>query len=180
MKTIPANITLTLAAGSESSPYYYNMRVRQQLCQSSCVDEQPSFRPSVLVKSIENVGISQYEITCHIEGTIHYIPCGCNSCATRAQLISQDVVIPVFSTVAITTAAVVVGCQTTTLRRMLAVIVARHSSVTFLLHSQSRLHDLLLCIDSIVRDGVHDSGATFRTYLCNRKGYLQGGIVSYV
>lgn len=109
MKTIPANITLTLAAGSESSPYYYNMRVRQQLCQSSCVDEQPSFRPSVLVKSIENVGISQYEITCHVEGTIHYIPCGCNSCATRAQLISQDVVIPVFSTVAITTAAVVVG-----------------------------------------------------------------------
>lgn len=104
-----AIIHATLAASSVASPYYYDINITQQLCHPACVDENPVFTPQFSVLSIELVGTSQYLINCHVEGTVHYILCGCSSCSTRAQVISQDFSIPVFSAAAITAATVAAG-----------------------------------------------------------------------
>lgn len=109
MKKLSTDIRLSLAAGSAAPPYYYNMMIKQDLCQSSCADEKPSFIPTLLLKSIEQVGVSQWELIFHLEGTVHYIPCGCNACGTKAQLISKDVAFPVFSTTPITSATALPG-----------------------------------------------------------------------
>lgn len=101
-RTIPACIMATLAVGATATAPYYDVNITQQLCAPSCVEETPVFNPQFSVKSIDNVGTSQYLITIHVEGVISYVPCNCGSCCTRSQVVSQDFTIPVFSATAIT------------------------------------------------------------------------------
>ena len=108
-KQNPAIITATLAAGSTTSPYYVQVNISQKLCQPTCVDETPVFAPVFSYVSLSNVGTSQYVINVHVEGVISYIPCGCNTCATRSQLISQDFTIPLYSATAPTSVTIASG-----------------------------------------------------------------------
>ena len=104
-RTIPANITATLALGSTATAPYYDVNITQQLCTPACVDETPVFAPTFSVKSIANVGTSQY----HVEGVINYIPCNCGTCCTRSQVVSQDFTIPVYSATAINSVTPAIG-----------------------------------------------------------------------
>lgn len=108
-RTIPACIMATLAVGATATAPYYDVNITQQLCAPSCVDETPVFNPQFSVKSIANVGTSQYLVTIHVEGVISYVPCNCGSCCTRSQVVSQDFTIPVFSAAAITTVTTSLG-----------------------------------------------------------------------
>ena len=99
----------TLAVGATATAPYYDVNITQQLCAPSCVDETPVFNPQFSVKSIANVGTSQYLITIHVEGVISYVPCNCGSCCTRSQVVSQDITIPVFSATAITNVTTSLG-----------------------------------------------------------------------
>lgn len=108
-RTIPACIMATLAVGATATAPYYDVNITQQLCAPSCVDETPVFNPQFSVKSIDNVGTSQYLITIHVEGVISYVPCNCGSCCTRSQVVSQDFTIPVFSATAITNVTISLG-----------------------------------------------------------------------
>lgn len=108
-RTIPACIMATLAVGATATAPYYDVNITQQLCAPSCVDETPVFNPQFSVKSIANVGTSQYLITIHVEGVISYVPCNCGSCCTRSQVVSQDLTIPVFSATAITNVTTSLG-----------------------------------------------------------------------
>ena len=108
-RTIPACIMATLAVGATATAPYYDVNITQQLCAPSCVDETPVFNPQFSVKSIANVGTSQYLITIHVEGVISYVPCNCGSCCTRSQVVSQDFTIPVFSATAITSVTTSLG-----------------------------------------------------------------------
>nr|DAL54156.1 MAG TPA_asm: hypothetical protein [Caudoviricetes sp.] len=108
-RTIPANITATLAVGATATAPYYDVNITQQLCTPACVDETPVFAPKISVKSIANVGTSQYLVVLHVEGVINYIPCNCGTCCTRSQVISQDFTIPVFSATAINSVTPAIG-----------------------------------------------------------------------
>lgn len=108
-RTIPACIMATLAVGATATAPYYDVNITQQLCAPSCVDETPVFNPQFSVKSIDNVGTSQYLITIHVEGVISYVPCNCGSCCTRSQVVSQDFTIPFFSATAITNVTTSLG-----------------------------------------------------------------------
>lgn len=109
MKTIPALIHATFGAGKNSSPYYYDVNITQTLCQAACCDEKPIFKPQFSVLSVEQVGEGQYIVNVHVEGAVSYIPCGCGSCQTRTQNISQDFTIPVYSATALTGATITAG-----------------------------------------------------------------------
>lgn len=109
MKTIPAVIHATFGAGKNSSPYYYDVNITQTLCQAACCEEKPVFKPQFSVLSVEQVGDGQYLVNVHVEGAVSYIPCGCGSCATRTQNISQDFAIPVYSATALTGATITAG-----------------------------------------------------------------------
>lgn len=101
-QTIPAIIVATMAAGKTSSPYIFNVAITQSLCEATCVDEKPVFTPSFSVVDIESAGITNlYNITIHVEGVVNYTPCYCSTCCTRSQIISQDFVLPIYSTTAI-------------------------------------------------------------------------------
>lgn len=108
-KTIQAIITATLAAGSTSSPYRYDVNITQQLCQPACADETPVFLPSFRLIGVENIGTSHYKASIHVEGVISYIPCGCSSCNTKSQTISQDFSISFISTAAPASVVVTAG-----------------------------------------------------------------------
>lgn len=108
-RTVPAIITATLASGATTTAPYYDINITQQLCSPACVDETPVFNPKFTVKSIANVGTSQYIVVVHVEGVVNYIPCNCGSCCTRSQVISQDFTIPVFSTSAVSAVTPAVG-----------------------------------------------------------------------
>ncbi len=108
-RTIPAIITATLALGATTAAPYYDINITQQLCSPACVDETPVFSPKFTIKSIANVGTSQYLIVVHVEGVVSYVPCNCGSCCTRSQVISQDFTIPVFSATAISAVTATVG-----------------------------------------------------------------------
>lgn len=101
-KTIPAVIHTTLAIGSTASAPYYDVNIQQILCQCACADEKPVFTPSFSPLAFEHVGTNQWLMYVHVEGVIHYIPCGCGSCYTKQQIVSQDFTIPVWSTTEIT------------------------------------------------------------------------------
>lgn len=108
-KTIPAEIHATLALGSTSAAPFYDVRINQTLCQCACVDETPVFSPSLSVNSIEAVGTNQYLVSIHVEGVIAYVPCGCGTCSTRTQVISQDFNVPIYSATAITGVTITTG-----------------------------------------------------------------------
>lgn len=108
-RTLPANITATLAVGATATAPYYDINITQQLCTPACVDETPVFTPKFTLKSITNVGTSQYLAVVHVDGVVSYVPCNCGSCCTRSQVISQDFTIPVFSATAISGIAIAAG-----------------------------------------------------------------------
>ena len=109
-RTIPACIMATLAVGATATAPYYDVNITQQLCAPSCVDETPVFNPQFSVKSIDNVGTSQYLITIHVEGVISYVPCNCGSCCTRSQVVSQDFTIVTTSLGSVKNRLVKVAC----------------------------------------------------------------------
>lgn len=117
-KQNPAIITATLAAGSTTSPYFFEVNISQRLCSPTCVDNTPVFNPSYSYKSISEVGTGQYVVTIHVEGVIAYIPCGCNTCSTRSQLISQDFAIPIASATAPTSVTIEAGSVTNTVAQV--------------------------------------------------------------
>lgn len=104
-----AVITATLAAGSTTSPYYFEINISQRLCNKSCVESQPAFAPIFTMKSVSQVGVGQYVVTIHVEGVIAYTPCDGNVCCTKTQLISQDFTIPFASVTAPTSVTVTSG-----------------------------------------------------------------------
>lgn len=104
-----AVITATLAAGSTTSPYFFEVNISQRLCHKSCVESMPSFAPIFTMKSVSQVGTGQFVATIHIEGVIAYTPCDGNVCCTKTQLISQDFTIPFASATAPTSVTVTVG-----------------------------------------------------------------------
>lgn len=117
-RTIPANITATLAVGATATAPYYDVNITQQLCAPACTDETPVFAPAFSVKSIANVGTSQYLVVLHVEGVVSYVPCNGNSCCTRSQVISQDFTVPVFSTTAIASVTPTIGAAQNGIARL--------------------------------------------------------------
>lgn len=116
MKQIKTTITTELAAGSSTSPYFYEMVIRHQLCRSTCADSVPLFTPAVSVVSTQNVGTSQYLVTLSVEGVVHYTPCNACECSVKAETISEQVVIPLFATEAPTSVTITQGTVTNTLQ----------------------------------------------------------------
>lgn len=106
MKQLPAVVHATLAVGSVATAPYYDINISQTLCTPACADETPVFAPQFSVISIEPVGTNQYAINMHVEGIISYVPCGCNCCNTKTQVVSQNFSIPVYSTTAVTGATI--------------------------------------------------------------------------
>ena len=97
-KIQPAVITPVLALGSVASPYFVQVNISQRLCFPTCVDNVPVFNPRFSVKSVAQVGTSQYVATLHVEGIISYVQCngGCN--CTKQQPLSQDFTVPISKT----------------------------------------------------------------------------------
>ena len=104
-----AVITATLAAGSTTSPYFFEVNISQRLCHKSCVEAQPSFAPIFTLKGVSQVGTGQFVATIHVEGVIAYTPCDGNVCCTKSQLVSQNFTIPFASTTAPTSVTVTSG-----------------------------------------------------------------------
>ena len=92
-----AIISATLAAGSVTSPYFYQVNVTETLCKNSCSEATPDFKPVFALVSYSNVGKGQYMATVSCSGVICYIPCGGGVCCTKSQLVSQLFTIPFYS-----------------------------------------------------------------------------------
>ena len=99
-KIQPAIITPVLAAGSTTSPYFFQVNISQRLCEKTCAETTPVFAPRFSLRSLATVGTGQYVATIHVEGIISYVPCngGCN--CTKQQPLSQDFTIPIKSATA--------------------------------------------------------------------------------
>lgn len=110
-KTTPALIHATLALNASTSAPYYDINITQQLCQCSCADDKPVFDPKFSTLSVEVVGTNQYLVNILVEGVVNYIPCGCGSCCTKQQIISQEFSIPVYSTAVITGVTITKGAS---------------------------------------------------------------------
>ena len=95
-----AVITPVLAAGSVTSPYYFQVNISQRLCWPACADLTPVFNPVFSLESVSQVGTGQYVATVKVEGVISYVPCGQNECCTKSQVISQTFTIPIASATA--------------------------------------------------------------------------------
>ena len=92
-----ASISATLAAGSATSPYFYQVNVTETLCKNSCSEATPDFKPVFALVNYSNVGKGQYMATVSCSGVICYIPCGGGACCTKSQLVSQLFTIPFYS-----------------------------------------------------------------------------------
>lgn len=110
-KTIPPIIHATLALNASASAPYYDINITQTLCQCACADDKPVFEPKFSVLSVEVVGTNQYLVNILAEGVVNYIPCGCGSCNTKQQIISQEFSIPVYSTTTITGVTITKGAS---------------------------------------------------------------------
>ncbi len=106
-----AVITPVLAAGSVTSPYYFQVNISQRLCWPACVDRTPVFNPSFSVESVNQVGTGEYVATIKVEGVISYVPCGQSECCTKSQVISQSFTIPIASATAPTSVTVTSGAS---------------------------------------------------------------------
>lgn len=124
--TIPAEISAQLAAGATATAPYYEVNITQKLCMAACADERPVFSPSFSVVSFDLVGTAQYVVTLHVEGVVNYTPCGCGSCCTKSQMISQDFTVPVQAT-GITDVTVTPGVTVNSIAK----IACRNCSKTF-------------------------------------------------
>lgn len=110
-KIQPAIITPVLAAGSTTSPYFFQVNISQRLCEKTCAETTPVFAPRFSLRSLATVGTGQYVATIHVEGIISYVPCngGCN--CTKQQPLSQDFTIPIASATAPTAVTIAQGAS---------------------------------------------------------------------
>lgn len=92
-----ATISATLAAGSVTSPYYYQVNITETLCKNSCSEATPDFKPTFALVNFASVGNGQYMATISCSGVICYIPCGGGACCTKSQLVSQMFSLPFYS-----------------------------------------------------------------------------------
>lgn len=104
--TKPASIIATMFAGKTTAPYMYMVNISQKLCRATCADEVPIFNPSFTMVGTSQVGTNQYVATIKVEGVISYVPCGCGTCNTRTQIISQVFTLPFYSTTAPTSVTI--------------------------------------------------------------------------
>lgn len=109
-----ATITTTLAAGSNTSPYFFDARITKQLCART--PDVPVFTPVFKVLYFKPVGTSQYEAVINVQGIVTFTPCG-SRCA-RSQTINENFVIPFFSAAAPSEIVVNSGIPTNTLTSM--------------------------------------------------------------
>lgn len=109
MATKKTTIEAVLAAGAVASPFFYEVNICHTLCCKTCADSTPVFAPAFSFASTESVGTNQYLINVHVEGVIHYTPCGRNSCAVKAETISEDFTLPYYGTAAPATVTVEAG-----------------------------------------------------------------------
>ena len=109
-----AVITPVLAAGSVTSPYYFQVNISQRLCWPACADLAPVFNPAFSVENVSQVGTGEYVATVKVEGVISYVPCGQSSCCTKAQVISQTFTIPIASATAPTGVTIAQGVSVNT------------------------------------------------------------------
>lgn len=104
-----ANITVTLAAGSVASPYFYEVVIAQRLCSLACEEQIPVFAPTFSLVGYTAVGEDLYVATIKVEGIISYVPCGGNTCCTRTQVLSQTFTVPFASATAPTSVTIASG-----------------------------------------------------------------------
>ena len=104
-----ANITATLAAGSVTSPYFFQVNISQRLCSPACEDQTPVFTPTFSLVGYSEVGTGEYVATIKVEGIISYVPCGGNVCCTRTQVLSQTFTVPFASATAPTSVTIASG-----------------------------------------------------------------------
>jgi len=95
-----ATIQTTLAAGSTTSPYFLNARIKKQLCNKT--PGAPVFNPVFSLVSYSlvssTVAEGQYEAIVNVQGIVTYTPCGC--CCAKSQTINETFVIPFYSATA--------------------------------------------------------------------------------
>lgn len=94
-----ALITPVLAAGSTTSPYFYQINLTQRLCHATCAATTPVFAPQFSLVGVAQVGTGQYVATIRVQGIISYIPCK-GGCCTKQQPLSQTFTIPIASATA--------------------------------------------------------------------------------
>lgn len=94
-----ANITPILAAGSTTSPYFYEVNITQRLCHNTCVDNTPVFAPQFALVGVSQVGTGQYVATISVQGIISYVPCS-GGCCAQQQPLSQVFTVPIASATA--------------------------------------------------------------------------------
>ena len=92
-----ATINATLAAGSVSSPYYYQVNITDSLCKNSCSGATPDFNPTFVLMGYNSVGNGQYMALVAVRGLISYIPCDGGKCCTKTQLVNGTFSIPFYS-----------------------------------------------------------------------------------
>ena len=109
-----AVITPVLAAGSVTSPYYFQVNISQRLCWPACSDLTPVFSPVFSLESVSQVGTGEYVATIKVEGVISYVPCGQTECCTKSQVLSQSFTIPIASATAPTSVTVTQGTSVNT------------------------------------------------------------------
>jgi hypothetical protein len=102
-------IKAVLAAGSAASPFFYEVGICRRLCHKTCAESTPVFAPAFSFVGVENVGTNQYLITIHVEGVIHYTPCGCGQCAVKAETVSENFTVPYYGTAAPATVTLAAG-----------------------------------------------------------------------
>ena len=102
-------IKAVLAAGSAASPFFYEVGICHRLCHKTCAESTPVFAPAFSYVGTENVGTNQYLITIHVEGVIHYTPCGCGQCAVKAETVSENFTVPYYGTAAPATVTITAG-----------------------------------------------------------------------
>lgn len=90
-------VAATLGAGSTASPYFYQVGIALELCQSVCADNVPVFNPVFSLVGVKEVGTGQYVATLHVEGVVSYVPC-CGGCRSEQMVVSEDFTIPIAAT----------------------------------------------------------------------------------
>lgn len=101
-----ATVTTKLVAGKTSSPYLFDTSIVKQLCKNAEKGSPVVFNPTYNVLGIVDIAPQIYGIAVNVQGVVGYTPVGNCACNTKSQIINEDFVISVFSTTAVTAAAI--------------------------------------------------------------------------
>ena len=94
-----ARVIATLAAGSTTSPYYFQVNITKVLCKPTCASNVPVFVPAFTLLGFSSVGAGQYVATVRVQAVVTYDPCGTN-CCSKSEVVSQLFTIPFASATA--------------------------------------------------------------------------------